>query len=84
MSFTPHDLTREIQKVLPDLKVTYNVDPLRQAIGEITRRMNERYSCALKQCYYNTASSPSPLSGRLANGVGGQRSEAGLGLEARV
>lgn len=40
MSITPHDLAREIQKVLPDLKVTYNVDPLRQAIGEITGRMN--------------------------------------------
>ncbi|CAK6971092.1 L-threonine 3-dehydrogenase%2C mitochondrial-like [Scomber scombrus] len=34
MSFTPHDLTQEIQKVLPDLKVTYNVDPVRQAIAE--------------------------------------------------
>ncbi|XP_038573892.1 L-threonine 3-dehydrogenase, mitochondrial-like [Micropterus salmoides] len=34
MSFTPHDLTQEIQKVLPDLKVTYNVDPVRQAIAD--------------------------------------------------
>lgn len=34
MSFTPHDLTLEIQKVLPDFKVTYDVDPVRQAIGE--------------------------------------------------
>lgn len=34
MSFTPHNLTQEIQKVLPDLKVTYSVDPMRQAIGE--------------------------------------------------
>ncbi|XP_053170441.1 L-threonine 3-dehydrogenase, mitochondrial-like [Scomber japonicus] len=34
MSFTPHDLTQEIQKVLPDLKVTYSVDPVRQAIAE--------------------------------------------------
>ncbi|XP_071370073.1 L-threonine 3-dehydrogenase, mitochondrial-like [Centroberyx affinis] len=34
MSFTPHDLTQEIQKVLPDLKVTYNVDPIRQAIAD--------------------------------------------------
>ncbi|XP_041834444.1 L-threonine 3-dehydrogenase, mitochondrial-like isoform X2 [Melanotaenia boesemani] len=32
MAFTPQELTQEIQKVLPDLKVTYNVDPLRQAI----------------------------------------------------
>lgn len=36
MSFTPHDLTQEIQKVLPDFQVTYNVDPVRQAIGEIS------------------------------------------------
>lgn len=34
MSFTPHDLAQEIQKVLPDLKVTYNVDPVRQAIAD--------------------------------------------------
>ncbi|KAE8278683.1 L-threonine 3-dehydrogenase, mitochondrial [Larimichthys crocea] len=34
MSFTPHSLTQEIQKVLPDLKVTYNVDPVRQAIAD--------------------------------------------------
>ncbi|GAA6217908.1 L-threonine 3-dehydrogenase, mitochondrial-like isoform X2 [Lates japonicus] len=34
MSFTPHDLTQEIHKVLPDLKVTYNVDPVRQAIAD--------------------------------------------------
>ncbi|XP_070786906.1 L-threonine 3-dehydrogenase, mitochondrial-like [Enoplosus armatus] len=34
MSFTPHDLTQEMQKVLPDLKVTYNVDPVRQAIAD--------------------------------------------------
>lgn len=34
MSFTPHDLTKEIQKALPDLKVTYSVDPVRQAIAD--------------------------------------------------
>ncbi|KAM9334118.1 L-threonine 3-dehydrogenase, mitochondrial-like [Symphorus nematophorus] len=34
MSFTPHDLTQEIQKVLPGLKVTYNVDPVQQAIAD--------------------------------------------------
>ncbi|XP_068446320.1 L-threonine 3-dehydrogenase, mitochondrial-like [Clinocottus analis] len=34
MSFTPQDLTQEIQKALPDLKVTYNVDPVRQAIAD--------------------------------------------------
>ncbi|XP_037312919.2 L-threonine 3-dehydrogenase, mitochondrial-like isoform X2 [Pungitius pungitius] len=33
-SFTPHDLVREIQKSLPDLEVTYNVDPIRQAIAD--------------------------------------------------
>ncbi|XP_063733578.1 L-threonine 3-dehydrogenase, mitochondrial-like isoform X2 [Eleginops maclovinus] len=34
MSFTPHDLVQEMQKVLPGLKVTYNVDPARQAIAD--------------------------------------------------
>ncbi|XP_028255081.1 L-threonine 3-dehydrogenase, mitochondrial-like isoform X2 [Parambassis ranga] len=34
MSFTPQELTQEIKKVLPDLKVTYNVDPVRQAIAD--------------------------------------------------
>ncbi|KAG7241058.1 hypothetical protein INR49_026089 [Caranx melampygus] len=34
LSFTPHELTQEIQKVLPDLKVTYNADPVRQAIAD--------------------------------------------------
>ncbi|XP_054479987.1 L-threonine 3-dehydrogenase, mitochondrial-like [Anoplopoma fimbria] len=33
-SFTPHDLILEIQKALPDLKVIYNVDPVRQAIAD--------------------------------------------------
>ncbi|CAL8307529.1 unnamed protein product [Merluccius merluccius] len=34
MSFTPSHLTQEIRKVLPDLRVTYRVDPLRQAIAD--------------------------------------------------
>lgn len=45
MSFTPHDLTQEIQKVLPDLKVTYNVDPVRQAIGEIADIILSQQRC---------------------------------------
>lgn len=36
-SFTPRDLTEELQKALPDLKVTYIVDPVRQAIGDPAR-----------------------------------------------
>ncbi|XP_061571701.1 L-threonine 3-dehydrogenase, mitochondrial-like [Cololabis saira] len=31
---TPQQLTHEIQKVLPHLKVVYNVDPVRQAIAD--------------------------------------------------
>ncbi|XP_075950431.1 L-threonine 3-dehydrogenase, mitochondrial-like isoform X2 [Anarhichas minor] len=33
-SFTPHDLVRELQKTLPVLKITYNVDPVLQAIAD--------------------------------------------------
>ncbi|XP_046887356.1 L-threonine 3-dehydrogenase, mitochondrial-like, partial [Hypomesus transpacificus] len=34
MSFTPHELAEEMKKVLPELRVTYNVDPVRQAIAD--------------------------------------------------
>uniref|UniRef100_A0A672TGE9 L-threonine 3-dehydrogenase, mitochondrial n=1 Tax=Sinocyclocheilus grahami TaxID=75366 RepID=A0A672TGE9_SINGR len=34
MSFTPEDLEQEIRRHLPDLQVTYETDPVRQAIGE--------------------------------------------------
>lgn len=33
MSFAPHELAKEIQKILPDFKITYKVDRVRQAIG---------------------------------------------------
>lgn len=33
MSFAPYELAKEIQKVLLDFKITYKVDPIRQAIG---------------------------------------------------
>ncbi|XP_076008617.1 L-threonine 3-dehydrogenase, mitochondrial-like [Genypterus blacodes] len=34
LSFTPHDLIVEIHKMLPELKVTYDIDPVRQAIAD--------------------------------------------------
>ncbi len=34
ISFTPEQLVEDVQQVLPDLKVEYEVDPLRQSIGE--------------------------------------------------
>ncbi|KAF7214900.1 L-threonine 3-dehydrogenase, mitochondrial isoform X1 [Nothobranchius furzeri] len=34
MNFSPEELTEQIQKVLPDLKVVYSVDPVRQAIAD--------------------------------------------------
>lgn len=33
MSFTPEELANEVQKQLPDLQVTYEIDSVRQAIG---------------------------------------------------
>lgn len=33
MSFTPEELAQELQKQMPELEVTYRVDPMRQAIG---------------------------------------------------
>ncbi|KAL0169567.1 hypothetical protein M9458_034163, partial [Cirrhinus mrigala] len=32
MSFTPWELVQEIKKQLPDLQVTYEIDPIQQAI----------------------------------------------------
>lgn len=34
MSFTPEELAQELQKQMPELEVTYDVDPVRQAIGK--------------------------------------------------
>lgn len=33
MSFTPEELAQEVQKYVPELQMTYNVDQVRQAIG---------------------------------------------------
>lgn len=35
MSFTPEELAQELQKQMPELEVTYDVDPVRQAIGTL-------------------------------------------------
>uniref|UniRef100_A0A9J8C9M3 L-threonine 3-dehydrogenase, mitochondrial n=1 Tax=Cyprinus carpio carpio TaxID=630221 RepID=A0A9J8C9M3_CYPCA len=34
MSFTPEELAKEVQKQLPDLQVTYEIDSVRQAIAD--------------------------------------------------
>ena len=34
MSFTPEELVQELQKQMPELEVTYDIDPVRQAIGK--------------------------------------------------
>ena len=33
ISFTPEQLVENVQQFLPDLKVEYEVDPMRQSIG---------------------------------------------------
>lgn len=35
MSFTPEELAQELQKQMPELEVTYDVDLVRQAIGKL-------------------------------------------------
>lgn len=37
MSFAPYELAKEIQKVLPNFKITYKVDRTRQSIGQNAR-----------------------------------------------
>uniref|UniRef100_A0A096LXB8 L-threonine 3-dehydrogenase, mitochondrial n=1 Tax=Poecilia formosa TaxID=48698 RepID=A0A096LXB8_POEFO len=34
MSFTPEELAQELRKQMPELEVTYNIDPVRQAIAD--------------------------------------------------
>ena len=33
MSFTPEELFAEIRKHVPELKTSYNIDPMKQSIG---------------------------------------------------
>ena len=35
MSFTPEEIIKEIKRHVPNLKVTYKVDPVRQSIGNL-------------------------------------------------
>lgn len=35
MSFTPEELAQELRKHMPELQVSYKVDPVRQAIGKL-------------------------------------------------
>ena len=56
MSFTPEELAQELQKQMPDLEVTYDVDHVRQAIGECRRPTLTHFgagkaSCNLSLCF---------------------------------
>ncbi len=39
MSFTPEELFQAIKKHVPELKISYNVDPMRQSIGSLIKRV---------------------------------------------
>lgn len=53
MSFTPEELAQELQKQMPELQVTYDVDPVRQAIGKSrqTRQDNISHQNMLTQIH---------------------------------
>ena len=49
MSFTPEELAQEVQKQMPDLEVTYDIDQVRQAIGKYyTHTTNKKTFCLVR------------------------------------
>lgn len=59
MSFSPEQLSQELQKQMPELEVTYDVDLVRQAIGKISFDFNNTmtWQCQLHSNIYLTLAS---------------------------
>lgn len=52
MSFTPEELAQELQKQMPELEVTYDVDHVRQAIGKLSFDLNNKLT---RQCQLHSS-----------------------------
>lgn len=55
MSFTPEELAQELQKQMPELQVTYDVDHVRQAIGRSPTTGHVRDQYAVKPTLPNSS-----------------------------
>lgn len=85
MSFTPEELAAEVQKQLPDLQVTYNIDHMRQAIGMfqyIPSHVYIHFDISLTE--HNLSSWFCLFSWQLANEFWWHQCPQRLGLEARL
>lgn len=79
MSFTPKELAQELQKQMPELEVTYDVDHVRQAIGRFVSTWPNA-----GRPLTPAPPSVSPPSGQLADELRRLQRQERLGVEARL